>query len=180
MRIARLASSTTETKPDDRDNDLLVVDGSTELPSGTPLEISGLLVDLDGTAIAGATIEIWQVDSRGVYDHPRDPGTESRDLRFQFYGEVVTDGDGLWRFLTLDPARYEPRPRHIHAKVKIDGDEVLTTQIYFEGDETELESDGLAAGAGDQLDLLTASTTAGVLSNGLEGLVATHLFVIDI
>lgn len=168
-----------DTKPDDHDNDLLVVDGGTEIPVGTPLEISGLLVDIDGAPIAGATIEIWQVDGQGIYDHRRFPGTDDRDLRFQFYGESITDDDGFWTFLTLDPVLYESRPRHIHTKVKIDGDEALTTQIYFEGDEEALADDSLAALAGDELDLLTAAATPGRLSNGLDGLVATHVLVLD-
>jgi protocatechuate 3,4-dioxygenase beta subunit len=36
------------------------------------------------------------------------------------------------------PGRYEPRPRHIHVKVKLDGDELLTTQFYF-ADEIKLD-----------------------------------------
>lgn len=167
------------TKPDDRDYDLLSVNEAVDFPAGTPLQISGLLVDTSGDPLVGAVIEIWQVDGYGIYDHPNYPGTENRDRRFQFYGEVLTDGDGFWTFLTLDPVLYESRPRHIHAKVKIDGIEVLTTQIYFEGDEEALAEDGLAAAAGAGIDLLTAAAAPGTLSNGLDGLVATHVIVID-
>ncbi len=165
------------TKPDDRDNNLLVVAGGEPTTLGTPLELSGLLLYDDGTPIVGATLEIWQVDAEGIYDHPGAPDTEDRDPAFQFYGEAVTGGDGVWTFLTLDPAVYEPRPRHIHMKVIVDGAEVLTTQIYFDGDPL-LDADGLAASAGDDLTLLTTNTTAGTLSNGQEGLVALHLIVL--
>lgn len=165
------------TKPDDRDGNLLVLGGGEATTMGTPLEISGLLLYEDGAAIAGATIEIWQVDGQGIYDHPRAPNTESRDPAFQFYGESVTDSEGFWTFLTLEPVVYESRPRHIHVKVKIDGDEVLTTQIYFDGDPL-INSDGIAAAAGDDLVLLTAVAVPGTLSTGGPGLVARHLIVL--
>lgn len=164
-------------KPQDRDNNLLVVSGESEVPLGTPLEVSGLLVTDDGVPVVGAIIEIWQVDGQGIYDHPAAPDTENRDLRFQFYGESVTDDDGFWTFLTLDPLLYNSRPRHIHTKIKIDGDEALTTQIYFDGDPL-LAADGVAARAGDELVLLTSNATPGMLSNGLEGLVALHVIVL--
>jgi protocatechuate 3,4-dioxygenase beta subunit len=166
------------TKPQDRDNNLLVVDGRSPTPVGTPLEISGLLVYDDGTPVVGATMEIWQVDGQGIYDHPNAPDTANRDVNFQGYGEAVTDADGFWTFLTLDPVLYESRPRHIHSKIKVDGVEVLTTQIYFDGDPL-LDGDGLAASAGDQLVLLTTNPEPGTLSNGLDGLVALHLIVLE-
>ncbi len=167
-------------KPDDRDNNLLLVGDSTESAAGTPMEIVGLLLDTDGAPVAGATIEIWQVDASGIYDHPNDPGFEGRDLRFQGYGEATTDSAGMWSFLTLDPAVYEPRARHIHVKVVVDGAEVLTTQIYFEGDKDELSRDILAGRISeDALDLLTATYTEGTLSNGIDGVISTHVIVLD-
>ena len=164
-------------KPEDRDNNLLVLDQGEPTTVGTPLEISGLLVFEDGTPVVGGTIEIWQVDGQGIYDHPNAPGTQNRDPAFQFYGESVTDDEGFWTFLTLDPVLYESRPRHIHVKVKVDSTEVVTTQIYFDGDPL-LDTDGLAASAGDGLALLTTNAVAGTLSNGQQGLVARHLIVL--
>lgn len=164
------------TKPEDRDNDLLSVDGSTEPPDGTPLELFGLLVDTSGNPIVDATIEIWQVDNQGIYDHPGDAGTEQRDRRFQFYGETLSDAAGAWSFLTLQPVPYEPRPAHIHVKVLVDGSEVLTSQIYF-ADDPLVASDGIAAGT-DGLDRLIVTPVPATLSNGMEGVAATHVIVI--
>lgn len=62
-------------------------------------------------------------------------------------------------------------------KIKIDGAEVLTTQIYFDGDPL-LDGDGLAAAAGDELALLTTNAVPGTLSNGQRGLVARHVIVL--
>ena len=165
-------------KPQDRDNDLLVLDGGSPTSVGTPLEIFGLLVYDDGPPVVGAAVEIWQVDGSGIYDHPNAPDTANRDPNFQFYGEAVTDADGFWTFLTVDPVPYESRPRHIHTKIKIDGVEVLTTQIYFDGDPL-LDGDGLAAAAVEGLVLLTTNAVPGTLTNGLDGLVALHVIVLD-
>lgn len=118
---------------DDRDNDLTVVDGSSATSSGDLLLLSGRVVDTDGQPVAGAVVEIWQTDSGGAYMHPNDPATSGRDMNFQFYGEAVTAGDGSYAFRTILPGQYEPRPRHIHFKVRLEGEERLTSQFYFEG-----------------------------------------------
>ena len=90
----------------------------------------------------------------------------------------MTDGAGFWTFLTLDPVVYETRPRHIHVKVRVEGTELLTTQIYFDGDPL-LDRDGIANSAGSDLELLTTNAAPGTLSNGLDGLVARHLIVLS-
>lgn len=101
---------------------------------GEPLVLYGHVLDASGVPLSGYTVEIWQVDANGIYDHPGDSNTGSRDMGFQFYGTALTDENGLFAFRTVVPARYEPRPRHIHFKVKKDGAEVLTSQFYFAGD----------------------------------------------
>ncbi len=129
-------------KPADRDNDLVTLTGAAASPAGEVLEFGGTVYDAGGRAIEGAVIEIWQTDAAGVYDHPNDPGTESRDRGFQFYGETRTDENGKYMFRTVLPGLYEPRPRHIHVKVRLGGQEVLTTQFYFAG---EIEFQGAEA-----------------------------------
>jgi hypothetical protein len=101
---------------------------------GEPLVLYGHVLDASGAPLSGYAVEIWQVDANGIYDHPGDSNTGSRDKGFQFYGTALTDENGLFAFRTLVPARYEPRPRHIHFKVKREGTEVLTSQFYFSGD----------------------------------------------
>lgn len=121
----------TVNKPEDRDNDLVDFTGASGPPSGQILEFGGTVYGADGLPLPGITIEIWQTDANGVYLHPNDPGTNGRDPNFQFYGEAVTGADGRYTFRTILPGLYEPRPRHIHVKVKQDGRELLTTQFYF-------------------------------------------------
>jgi protocatechuate 3,4-dioxygenase beta subunit len=123
-------------KPDERDNDLVEVAGAAATPAGEVLLLSGVLYNAGGLPVEGATIEIWQTDSNGIYRHPGDPGTANRDPNFQFYGEAQTGSDGVYSFRTIIPGRYEPRPRHIHVKVRLAGEEVLTTQFYFENEVT--------------------------------------------
>lgn len=118
-------------KPADRDSDLLSVSGSTERPAGEVLSLAGIVYDRDGQPVNGAVVEIWQTDSSGAYLHPEDPNTDRRDLNFQFYGESETGSDGVYSFRTLLPGLYGNRPRHIHVKVRVGGDVVLTTQFYF-------------------------------------------------
>ena len=121
-------------KLEDRDNDLTVLEGADGSPAGDVIEFGGFVYDAAGRPLPDAVVEIWQTDSSGVYLHPGDPGTDQRDVNFQFYGESITAADGSYSFRTILPGHYEPRPRHIHVKVKLDGQELLTTQFYFEGD----------------------------------------------
>lgn len=131
-------------KPEDRDNDLVDLAGNDGDPVGELLNLSGVIYDAGGRRVEGILVEIWQTDNNGVYDHPNDPGTHQRDLNFQFYGESITGADGVYTFRTIVPGHYEPRPRHIHVKVRLNSDVILTTQFYFDdeisfgGDESHL------------------------------------------
>ena len=130
-------------KPADHDNDLVDFAGASALPAGEILEFGGRVYDANGMPVEGIVVEIWQTDSSGVYLHPNDPSTGQRDPNFQFYGEAVTSADGSYSFRTILPGLYEPRPRHIHVKVRLDGQELLTTQFYFAG-EIDLQGDDAA------------------------------------
>lgn len=127
-------------KPADHDNDLVDFTGASAAPVGEVLVFAGVIYDAGGMPVDGAVVEIWQTDSNGVYLHPNDPGTGQRDPNFQFYGEAVSGADGVYSFRTILPGLYEPRPRHIHVKVKLDEEELLTTQFYF-GDEANFVGD---------------------------------------
>lgn len=122
--------------------------------AGELILVTGRVLDTNGNPLPGAAVEIWQTDASGVYDHPGDSSTASRDQRFQFYGTSVADDDGVYVFRTVRPGYYEPRPKHIHVKVKIDGATALTSQFYFEEDRADLAAEGLFAQAGDLGELL--------------------------
>ncbi len=154
--------------------------------AGDVLLLYGQVLGTDGEPLPDATVEIWQTDASGVYDHPNDPGTAQRDQAFQFFGAVQTDAAGWYAFRTILPGEYEPRPRHIHYKVKQGDDTLLTSQFYFSDDVMSLdaladlppitEGDMLlsvpVAEDGDQL-LASAPIVVGAVSRGAGSLPLT-------
>ena len=117
--------------PADTDGDLLRT-GAAAYPKGQAAWITGSVTDTRGTPLAGGVIEIWQCDQDGHYHHPGDGGRA--DPAFQGFGKVTLGKDGRYRFRTLKPAPYSGRTPHIHVKVKLEGQTLLTTQFYVQGD----------------------------------------------
>jgi hydroxyquinol 1,2-dioxygenase len=118
--------------------------------SGGPGErcvVSGRVLDEDGTAIAGAKVDVWQADADGFYDvqRPREMGLGT--LR----GLFTTDDEGRYWFRTVVPSHYpipadgpvgtmlrqtgrhEFRPAHIHVEVSARGRRTVTTHIFVAG-----------------------------------------------
>ncbi|WP_428670093.1 hypothetical protein [Reyranella sp.] len=121
--------------PVDADNDLVQVRGSPARAMGTVLHLHGRVLNASGVPVpGGTTVEIWQCDSQGLYDHPHQPGREQRDAAFQGYGAVLTGTDGRYSFRTLKPVAYPGRTPHIHLKVQTPETRRLTTQFYLAGD----------------------------------------------
>lgn len=125
--------------PVDTDFDLLS-QGTQRYSQGQAAWLDGQVMDTAGRALAGAVVEIWQCDQQGHYHHPGDGGRA--DPAFQGFGRVVAGADGGYRFRTLRPAPYSGRTPHIHLKVKLGARELLTTQVYVQGDPGN-ERDGL-------------------------------------
>jgi protocatechuate 3,4-dioxygenase beta subunit len=117
--------------PADSDADLLA-NGAARYAQGQAAWVEGTLSDAEGRALRGAAIEIWQCDQQGHYHHPGDG--DRADRAFQGFGRVSTDAQGHWRFRTIRPVAYGGRAPHIHFKVKLGGRELLTSQLYVEGD----------------------------------------------
>jgi len=97
--------------------------------TGTPLVITGVVLNEHGKPIPGAVLDFWQSDDAGNYDMVTDL------LR----GHVYADRDGRYSIETIVPACYEPRQaRHIH--VKLQGvSRPYTTQLYFSDDEDRVK-----------------------------------------
>lgn len=117
--------------PEDADADLLR-NGALYYPEGQIAWLEGSVTDLAGRPVAGAQVEIWQCDHAGHYHHPGDGGRA--DKRFQGFGRCPVAADGTYRFRTIRPAPYSGRTPHIHVKVRLGQRELLTTQVYVEGD----------------------------------------------
>ncbi len=127
--------------PADLDNDLVQVRGQAAQAMGTVLHLKGRVLGRDGKPASGALVEIWQCDSHGIYDHPRQPGRERRDAAFQGYGRMMADAAGNYGFRTLKPVAYPGRTPHIHLKVATGSGVLLTSQFYIAG-EPQNERDG--------------------------------------
>jgi protocatechuate 3,4-dioxygenase beta subunit len=78
--------------------------------------------------IRNAVVDVWHCDATGSYSEPGE--TFLRGLQ-------VTNDEGAVEFTTLYPGWYPGRTVHIHAKVHIDKQTVLTTQFYFADDFTD-------------------------------------------
>ena len=76
--------------PSDADWDLTRVQGRPQPASGTPLEVTGRVMDRSGRPRAGARVEIWQCDANGNYHHVAVAGKDL-DPNFQGFGAVTTD-----------------------------------------------------------------------------------------
>lgn len=120
---------------------------------GTPLLFRGQVTDVSGDALPGAKIELWHADDFGFYSQFA-PGLPEWNLR----GTIIADDSGRFEINTVQPAPYQIptdgscgrlieaagwhawRPAHLHLKVSAPGHELLTAQLYFQGDE-HLEDD---------------------------------------
>lgn len=108
---------------------------------GQILQIEGRVLNRSGQPIPDLSVEIWQTDEQGIYDHPGDRDSNNRDRGFQFFGTSISNASGEYQFRTIIPGKYEPRPRHIHVKIRNAERIILVTQIYF-------SMDGDTAGVG--------------------------------
>lgn len=125
-----------------KDNDLTQVAGLGGRALGQVADLYGRVLDVAGTPLPGARVEIWQCDANGRYRHPGDRRTVTEDPHFQGFGHSVTDADGRYRFRTIRPAPYPGRTPHIHAAVFVGEGRPFVTQIYVAGEPLN-ERDGL-------------------------------------
>lgn len=97
---------------------------------GTHIRIEGVVVDAADceTPLPGFVVDMWHSDDSGEYDN----------VGYHLRGTVTAAADGTFVVETIMPGRYDSRPvRHIHFKVwSASGVDLLTSQIYFAGDES--------------------------------------------
>ncbi len=111
----------------------------TEGSPGHPLRLGIRVVDSACVPIPGARVEIWHADATGDYSSYEDGGTgkDEGDGTTFLRGIQTADADGIVEFQTIYPGWYAGRAIHIHATVHVDGDDVLTTQFYFDEEYTD-------------------------------------------
>jgi protocatechuate 3,4-dioxygenase beta subunit len=106
------------------------------------LTLSGWVTDVECNPIPGAIVEIWHAEpttktpseltaaDSAPYDN------SSSEMKYR--GQMAADSEGRYSFHTKKPGWYLNggtfRPSHIHVKIWVEGEERLTTQLYFEGD----------------------------------------------
>lgn len=120
--------------PADADADLTLLRGHSTRASGQVIEVSGRLFDVRGNPLAGATMELWQANAAGRYDHPSDISKAPLDPHFQGYASIRTDANGNWRIVTIKPGGYDSpignRPPHIHWDIRSAKTRTIA-QLYF-------------------------------------------------
>jgi protocatechuate 3,4-dioxygenase beta subunit len=160
---------------------------------GIPTLVRGRVTDAAGRPLDGATLDVWQSNSDGLYD-TQDPEQPSFNLR----GVFVTGPDGGYHFRTVRPASYPVpvdgpvgdllrgagrhnwRAAHIHLIVSAPGHRPVTTHI-FDAENPYLDSDTvfgvkdslvrqfLPAGPGDPADVSYVTDMDFVLAAGKDG-----------
>jgi len=96
--------------------------------AGTPLTLTGCVLDTHGRPLKGALLDLWHADRTGTYDN----------RGFTLRGKLYTDDEGRYTLRTIKPLYYgapgDMRPSHIHVKASFQKSPILTTQLYFKGD----------------------------------------------
>jgi protocatechuate 3,4-dioxygenase beta subunit len=122
---------------------------------GEPAHVSGRVLDTEGLPIAGAELDIWGTNHRGLYENV-DPAQPDFNLR----GRFVTAADGSFDFWTVRPVsypipddgpvgdllratgRHNMRPGHLHVIASADGYRTIVTELFTDGD-PYLDSDAV-------------------------------------
>ncbi len=116
---------------------------------GVPLRLAIRIRDRACEPLENAAVDIWHCDANGTYSGFESasqggpggggPGGGSGPTDEETYlrGAQVTDAGGIVQFTTVYPGWYPGRTVHIHAKVHVNKQTVLTTQLYFDEGVTE-------------------------------------------
>ncbi|MFE3838198.1 dioxygenase [Pseudogemmobacter sonorensis] len=116
--------------------------------AGVHLQVRGRVLALDGTALPGAWVEVWQANGQGQYENQEPDLQPENNLR----GRLKADGQGRFAFRSVMPGGYAlpsdgpvgrlmtrlglclARPAHIHFRVSAEGYQRLTTHIFDRDD----------------------------------------------
>ena len=119
---------------------------------GQRLYIDGRVLQSDcETPISGAMIEVWHANDAGCYSYNFECTTGNpEDDEYNLRGKMVSSENGQYSFETILPGIYANRPMHIHIKITTPDNQVLVSQLYFEGDEL-CDTDPWCNGADDRI-----------------------------
>lgn len=123
---------------------------------GEPCLFEGKVLDLHGTPIEGACVDVWSDNADGFYD-VQQPGIQPK---WNNRGRFITGADGAYAFRGIKPisypipddgpvgkmlaalGRHPYRPAHMHFLVTAPGFQKLVTHTFV-GDDAYLESDAV-------------------------------------
>lgn len=99
---------------------------------GVPTLLRLQLVGTNCAPIEDARVDVWHCDAQGIYSSfGGDSGQVNEEGETFLRGTQMTDARGLVEFQTLYPGWYRGRTTHIHFKVFLDQQNILTGQIFF-------------------------------------------------
>jgi hydroxyquinol 1,2-dioxygenase len=117
--------------------------------SGTPMFVTGRVLNDRGEPIAGAKVDTWHSDGEGFYDVQQ---TEKLHDELAMRALLTTDDDGRFWYRSITP-RYYPvptdgpcgeilraanrspmRPQHVHFWFRAEGYAPLITQLFWRDD----------------------------------------------
>ena len=149
--------------------------GTARLDDGTDtgevLFMRGVVRDLDGKPVAGAIVDVWHANTKGMYSF-----FDKTQSKYNLRRRIETDANGRYEFRTIVPAgygcppdgptqrllnalgRHGQRPAHIHFFVSAPGHRHLTTQINIAGDKYLYDDFAFATREGLIPKLLTKAT----------------------
>jgi protocatechuate 3,4-dioxygenase beta subunit len=89
---------------------------------GTRLILVGYVLDQNCKSLPNTWLDFWQADANGEYDN----------AGYRLRGHQFTDAQGRYYLETILPGLYSSRPiEHIHVKVRPEGGQEITSQLYF-------------------------------------------------
>ena len=144
----------------------LMRDGVDELDperaAGTPIVITGAVLDGAGDPVSDAMVEIWQADGGGRYRHPADGRVGDVPTSFIGFGRMASTDEGVYRASTAMPGTV-PGPDgsvqapHLNVQIFARGLlDHLSTRIYFPDHPANAEDPVLARVPASRRDTLMA------------------------
>jgi protocatechuate 3,4-dioxygenase alpha subunit len=135
---------------------------ATDDTAGERIRIEGRVLDGAGNVVPDALIEIWQANSHGRFNHPRDRRDLPLDPEFSGFGRSGTDDDGVYWFETIKPGPVpfeDAQMQAPHLSVTVHARGMLNhaqTRLYFEDEPANADDPILALVPADRRSTLIA------------------------